>query len=198
MQLSTADGDVALAILKTARAWRVRNHGEIPGLGDRPVDGIVPTQRLTRLTLTTRMPISSCVRWSRPRHTRRCRAACLAWMGRSAIRADSTSATADPPGSERAASRPSEHRGNEDLHIVCIRSASLLHVRELRCWVTRGQGPQGGNLRQGSAAICRCVPAEAHIRANVTHHFEQRPRNGPGWSRGSLPTRARPWPHEAI
>jgi hypothetical protein len=42
-----------------------------------------------------------------------------------------------------AALRSRGHPREEDLHTVCIRSASLLHTRELRCWVTRGQGPLG-------------------------------------------------------
>ena len=39
------------------------------------------------------------------------------------------------------------HPREEDLHTVCMRSASLLHTPELQCSVTRGQGPQGGIMR---------------------------------------------------
>ena len=35
--------------------------------------------------------------------------------------------------------RRGEHRRQEDLHIICTRSASFLHTRELRCWVTRAR-----------------------------------------------------------
>jgi hypothetical protein len=38
----------------------------------------------------------------------------------------------------------------EDLHVICTRSASLLHTRELRCWMA-GPGPRSGigRLRHG-------------------------------------------------
>src|SRR6266487_1585908 len=39
------------------------------------------------------------------------------------------------------------HPREEDLHTVCMRSASLPHTPELQCSVTRGQGPQGGIMR---------------------------------------------------
>ena len=45
----------------------------------------------------------------------------------------------------------------EDLHTICTRSASLLHTRELQCWVTRGQGPQG------ESAACQCLPSESTL-----------------------------------
>src|SRR5215470_12433199 len=46
-----------------------------------------------------------------------------------------------------------------DLHTVCIRSASLLHTRKLRCW-GQGPGPAGGicgmvHLRHAGAFLLR-------------------------------------------
>jgi hypothetical protein len=74
----------------------------------------------------------------------------------------------DPPCTEAdhrppaASTRSRGHRVEEDLHIICTRSASLLHTRELRFWVTRGQGPQGESLAWFGCA-CQCLPSESTL-----------------------------------
>ena len=60
------------------------------------------------------------------------------------------------------ADRP-QHRSGDDLHTVCIRCPSLLHIRGLRYWVTKGPRPLGESAAC-SAAVSRCVPAKGHIR----------------------------------
>src|SRR5262245_49980856 len=50
----------------------------------------------------------------------------------------------------------------EDLHTICTRSTSLLHPRELRCWVSRGQGPRG-DVWHGSATACQCVTSQSTL-----------------------------------
>jgi hypothetical protein len=47
-------------------------------------------------------------------------------------------------------------RMGEDLHTNCTRSASLLHTREFRCWVTRVKARRGHRWH-GSAAAGRCI-----------------------------------------
>src|SRR5690348_7178194 len=76
--------------------------------------------------------------------------------------------------SERAAWRPGEYRSGEDLHTVCIRSPSFLHIRELRCCVIAGPRPQGESAAQW------CVPAKGHIRTMLPV-LERYPRSGFGW-----------------
>lgn len=51
-------------------------------------------------------------------------------------------------------SRNLGHPREEDLHTVSMRSASLLHTHELRCWVTMAKARRG-NLRHGSTAARR-------------------------------------------
>jgi hypothetical protein len=61
-----------------------------------------------------------------------------------------------------SADRP-QHRSGDDLHTVCIGCPSLLHIRRLRYWVTKGPRPVGG-ICSMSAAVRRCVPAKGPIR----------------------------------
>ena len=57
-----------------------------------------------------------------------------------------------------------------DLHAICTRSASLLHIRELRC-CDKGQGSQGrfgdvdgiARLRQAGAFLLKSKPSELYL-----------------------------------
>ena len=56
----------------------------------------------------------------------------------------------------------SEHRGEEDLHAICTRPVSLLHMRELSCGVT-APGRAAGNRRftRGESLGRRRFPVHA-------------------------------------
>jgi truncated hemoglobin YjbI/pimeloyl-ACP methyl ester carboxylesterase len=73
----------------------------------------------------------------------------------------------------------------EDLHTICTRSASLLHARELRCYVTKGEARGGGIggmvwLRQAGAILLtskavRTLPVTLSSVRAVTSAGPRRP-----------------------
>src|SRR5690242_630660 len=86
-------------------------------------------------------------------------------------------------------------RRDEGLHTVSIPSASLLHIRELRCVI-------GPRLARGGCGMVQPRYASAFLLRRTSVRTlpvtSQCLRCGPGWDRGSLQTRARPWPPQVM